>query len=312
MDEQLRELKAPKRSKDVEQATFIDLQREVKKYNAKSKLTVTFISICAVALLFILLFPTNNFNFKLMQATTRTVESVEIYPSYLEFEKEKYLGKGFYLSGDELEDARVLVERTNSSPYNFEEPYVDNDNRYFNVKYSNDVEEIFVLAVKISEKNGGPYLLINNTSGKYISLTLDEFSQFANIYPHGIHPIESILHMNPFILIIKLFLILLVYSGYLVLAKKASPNARQPLKDEFTFKNMVLKFLFLIPLIWFIGYLTFEFYGYYNWREAIWWIILVFLIRKFKEYLDGNSRRKWREIPLSILFYFVCYLIYYF
>ena len=311
MDEQLRELKAPKRSKDVEQATFLELQREVKKYNAKSKLTISFISICAVALLFILLFPTNNFNFKLTQATTGEVESVEIYP-YIEFEKKNFFGRGVYLSGDKLKVFRTLVEQTNSSKNSFEEPYIDDFNEYFNVKYSNDLEEMFIVAKMISKENESPYLLINNNSGNYITLTLDEYVQFRNLYPYGAHPIQSIMDINPFELLIKLLLILLVYSGYLVLAKKASPNARQPLKDEFTIKNMILKFLFLIPLIWVIGYLTFEFYGYYNWREAFLWIILVFLLRKFKEYLDGNSRRKWREIPLSILFYFMCYVIYFF
>ena len=308
MDEQLRELKAPTRSKDVEQATFIELQRKVKKYNAKSKLTVTFISICAVALLFILLFPT-NFNFKSTQGATGKVVSVESYPD-LVLDKKDFIGPGLYLYGDELKNFRTLVERTNSSTSYFKKPFID-PSSYYNVKYSNDEEEVFILSNRITKESGLQYLLISNTTGKYISLTFDEYAQLINKYPYGAHPIQSIMDINPFILLIKLLLILLVYSGYLVLAKKASPNARQPLKDEFTFKNMVLKFLFLIPLIWFIGYLTFEFYGYYNWREAIWWIILVFLIRKFKEYLDGNSRRKWREIPLSILFYFMCYVIYF-
>ncbi len=309
MEQQLRGLKAPRRNEETEQNTFIKLQQDAKKYNRKNKIIISFTSVCAAALMLLLLLTSNNINvFNVTTASSTKIDSVEVFPPTT-FEKKYFIGDGLLLSEQHFELLIPLLERLHASTDYYGTQYF-NQAYYYNVTYQDNEEELVVFKDRITDK-GIEYLFIQSSTLQYINITYEEYAPFYNLYPHTFEKMNAVTDFNPLIDLIKIISILVVYSAYLILAKKISPKARQPLKDEFTVKNMALKLLFLFPLIWLIGILTFEAYGYFNGLHAFYLITFVFLLRKFKEFLDGNSRRKILEIPVSIAFYFICFFIYY-
>lgn len=308
MEKELRTLKAPKRNEQTIQQTFEVLQTKTKTQALTSSIFHTSILACVAIIFFILLALSNDIRpWQTSAKDGSAIVTVGAVP-YSLLDKQYLIGRGLHLTGDLKKEIIQIISSSDVVPtigsWQFGE--------VFEVIYRNGVVEHYYLWQEIAPKKI-LYTLTNEDTKQSIELTAEQYFALGSA-----HPFSKLYVFEPFTfytflkLLGKFTLILVVYSSYLVIAKKASPLARQSLTLEFTFINMALKLAFLYFVLFIVSWQTAEGFNYYNWLIALIWIVSIFLLRKFKEYLDGNSRRKWLEIPISIFFYYVCFLIYIF
>ena len=299
MENELLQLKARSRSSDQQEKTFKEIQRLVAKENRKERHFLFSTYLSAAVLIFIFISTLLSTPSMTTTAASKEIKSVEF--TYLKEPTPWYKFNRQLLNADGVRYISELVMLANQG-----DVITDSDLQGYYVNYEYVVQykdgNYDLYQFSLSEKNNIVYF-VNKETWKGTSLTKDQFKvNFKKIYPHLY---EEHLILN---LILRFIGLLTLFSINMYCVKRINPHFRTKLFYSPSFIKYFVKFLlFLLTLFCF--YLATGIISGLNALVALVVISIVSIFRAAAENHTGELQRSWKEIPITIIVYWLAYCI---
>lgn len=296
MENELLQLKARSRSSSQQEKTFKEIKRLVAKQKKKERILLFSTYLSAAVLIFIFISTLLSTPSTTTTAASKEIKSIEY--TFLEEPTPWYeLGRRQLLNTDGvnyISELVLLAEKGDVisdadfqgyfKSYEYVVLYKDGNYDIYSFFYSQEKNTVF---------------FVNNETWKGTYLTKEQFD--ANL--KKIDP-----HMYEEHLILRFIGLLTLFSIYMYCVKRINPHFRTKLFYSPSFIKYCIKFLiFLFTLFCF--YFATGIISGLNALVALVVISIVSIFRTAAENHTGELHRSWKEVPITIVVYWLAYCI---
>ena len=300
MEKELLQLKTPNRSLATEENSLNEIKHKLQQDKRKKNLTYFSTLISAAILTLVLIASFLSTPSTVTTASGKGIKSVEV-SFYTEFSPWYLLDRNM-LSSDEIQFiSHILAQQEQNKPYPHSKNTVSPDTRYEWYNFLITFDDGTTATYQFREVDHTNYFIDVSTL-EYTILTKEEFEPFF------FSVITKDERYN-FFYVLAIIVMIGLYLGYLQLVRRLSPSLRQKFFYKASFLKYALKCLLFLILVGIIIYLTDTFSHYNNALVALGLITFTTLARIIREYYYDNNKRSFKEVPFTILVYWIAFLL---
>lgn len=291
MDDQLRKLKAYRRTKEREQQTFQQLQQQVarQKKNERLKLFSTYVS--AAALLFILIAsfvsnPSSTFKTASGGKKIKAVEYLTLEPTpWYNLHRQNLKAEGVEIITDYYNRIQVQDTSTTIDWENYA------SNLFYLMIFEDGTSDRLNFIHPIDQESNIIYVGTQNLDN-LIMITKDEYLQNLNYIT--VNTEKSLPELA-----LRLVGLLFVFVIYMSIVKRINPHLRTPYFYAPSFLKFLKQFILFCAYIYGIFVVSSISSGFPNLLLA--WILFALLavFRAAAENFSGDDHRSWWEVPVT-------------
>lgn len=297
METKLLQLETPERTISTEENSLNEIKHRLQRDKRKNNITYysTLMSAAILALVLIASFLSTPST--VTTASGKGIKSVEV-SHYTEFSPWYLLDRNM-LSSDEIQFiSNILAQQEQNKPYPHSKNTFSSDMRYAWYNFLITFDDGTTATYQYKEVDQTNYFIDVSTL-EYTILTKEEVEPFF-------YSVITKDERNNLYYVLAIIVMIGLYIGYLQLVRRLSPSLRQKVFYKASFLKYALKCLLFLILVGIIIYLLDTFSHYNNALVALGFITFATFVRLISE---DNNKRSFKEVPFTILVYWVAFLL---